>query len=361
MLKYRSLFPALKNCIYADTAATGPISDPLLKWRREQDSELQLSASAHWRKHTDILKDTRASIGRFFSNTDSGVALVPNFSLGLNLLLENQDPRRKVLLIEEDYPSVNWPFERRGFDITYIKSTADLESQLKEVVGNENIDILALSLVQWLDGLKISTEFLKNLKQEYPSLLIIADGTQYCGAFDLDFSSSGIDVLGASGYKWLLGGYGNGFMLVNDECHSRFPIRSAGFNSAEGELAGMNNISFCKQLEPGHLDCLNFGSLKNSIEMLSEIGMEKIEAYNRLLSAKALKEFGNLGLLGDSVMGRDDHGCIFRLHVSRSVYEQLLQNNVQCSWRAGGLRLSFHFYNTEEEIDRIVEIVKSAV
>ena len=361
MLKYRSLFPALSDCIYADTAAAGPLSDPLLQWRREQDLKLQRSASARWSAQTNILRDTRTLLGKFFNAEVSGIALVPNFSLGLNLLLENQDIRQSVLLIQEDYPSLNWPFEGRGFDIHYIKTSVDIEKQISDEVDKKNIDILALSLVQWLDGLKISLDFLRRLKQQYPSLLIIADGTQYCGAFDLDFRSSGIDVLGASGYKWLLGGYGNGFMLVSSECHSRFPIKSAGFNSAEGELTGIKNISFCKQLEPGHLDSLNFGSLKYAIEMLRDIGMDRVEAYNRKLSAKAINAFGTMGLLSDAVIHRDDHGCIFRLFVSRSVFDHLLANKVRCSWRADGLRLSFHFYNTEEEIDRIVEIVKTAL
>ena len=197
------------------------------------------------------------------------------------------------------------------------------------------------------------------MKTEFPSLIIIADGTQYCGAFDLDFDNSGIDVLGASGYKWLLGGYGNGFLLVRDDCHSRFPISSAGFNSAEGDLHGLEKINFCKQLEPGHLDSLNFGSLKFAVEMLSDIGMTRIEAHNRDLSVKAMKEFGNLGLLSETVVKRKDHGCIFRLQADISVYEHLLQKNVSCSWRADGLRLSFHFYNSEEELDRLVEIINS--
>ncbi len=361
MFKYRSFFPALTRCIYADTAAAGLISEQLLQWRREQDLDLQLNASAGWRNHTDILKDTRAVLGRFFKTTDSVISLVPNFSLGLNLLLENQDTRQKVLLIEEDYPSVNWPFERRGFNISYIKTSADIETRIMEEVSRKNIDILAISLVQWLDGLKINPEFIRHLKKEFPSLIIIADGTQYCGAFDLDFENSGIDVLGASGYKWLLAGYGNGFLLVRDECHSRFPIASVGFNSAEGNLDGMDTIRFCKQLEPGHLDSLNFGSLKFTVEMLSSIGMERIEAYNRSLLVKAMNEFGDMGLLSDTVMERKDHGSIFRLDVSKSVYEHLLHSNVRCSWRAGGLRLSFHFYNTEEEIDGIVEIVNSVL
>lgn len=335
--------------------------EDLLKWRREQDLALLLKGSAQWPEMIAILKDTRTAIKDFFIATKEGVALVPNFSLGLNLLLENQDPKQKVLLLEEDYPSLNWPFENRGFDITYIKPGEQLEEQIARKVQTEEITILALSLVQWLNGIKINLNFLNELKEQHPSLLIIADGTQHCGAVKLDFGGSGIDVLGASGYKWLLGGYGNGFMLIKEKIQSRFSVLTSGFNSAEGNLQHRDQIPMCKRLEPGHLDSLNFGSLKHSLDFLREIGMERIEAQNRKLSEKAIKEFGQLGLLQDEVLARNDHGSIFRLCAPRAIYDHLLHNGVQCSWRSDGIRLSFHFYNTEKEVDHISEIIKKVV
>ena len=139
-------------------------------------------------------------------------------------------------LVENDYPSVNWPFENRGFDINYVQPDHRFEENILAEIESKEISILALSLVQWLNGVKVEADFLKRLKQEHPDLLIIADGTQHNGAFCLDFDDSGIDVLGSSGYKWLLGGYGNGFMLIRNSAMARFTNHSIGFNSAEGNL-----------------------------------------------------------------------------------------------------------------------------
>ena len=311
MDQYRKLFPALKTCIYADTAAAGLMFDDLLEWRQDQDLDLLLQASAMWPSKISILNDTRSVIKKFFNAQDADVALVPNFSIGLNLLLENQNTSQQVLLIENDYPSVNWPFESRGFPISYVKPGLQMEERIKEMVQSKNIAILALSLVQWLNGVKIDLNFLRTLKQEHPDLLIIADGTQHCGAFSVDMEDSGIDVLGASGYKWLLGGYGNGFMLVKESAFNRFQHQSVGFNSAEGILGNRDQVSFCKQLEPGHLDSLSFGSLCRSLELLERIGMDKIDARNRSLSQYALSAFRQLGILEEDILQRKEHGCIF--------------------------------------------------
>lgn len=359
MVAYRKIFPGLQNCIYADTAAAGLMFKDLLEWRKEHDQELIINGSALWPEKNTVLKETRSTLKNFFLAGEAEVALIPNFSLGLNLLLENQNPSQRVLLVKNDYPSVNWPFENRGFDIRYLNADENLEEQILERSKSEQADILALSSVQWLNGLMIRPGFLKELKDSHPSLLIIVDGTQHCGAFALEFDSSGIDVLGASGYKWLLGGYGNGFMMIRPEAQSRFSTPTAGFNSVEGDL-GQVDYPFWKRLEPGHLDSQNFGSLKQGLELISAIGIEKITTQNQRLSAYALRELGTLNLLQPEVLAREEHGSIFRVEAGKSTFELLRQEGVKCSWRAGAIRLSFHFYNTEEEIDRIVEIIKSA-
>ena len=333
----------------------------LLHWRQEQDMDLLFQASAMWPEKISILKDTRSALKEFFKADEFEVALVPNFSIGLNLLLEDQDTDQKVLLLENDYPSVNWPFDDRKFHITYVQADHLLEEQIEKEVNTGNIDILALSLVQWLDGVKVELDFLRRLKDEHPNLLIIADGTQYCGAFELELDKSGIDVLGSSGYKWMLGGYGNGFILVRNDAMHRFHHRSVGFNSAEGNLHMKDQIAFCKRLEPGHLDSMSFGSLRSSLELLDKIGMDKIDARNRQLSNYAITILEPLGLLEDVAIKRRDHGSIFRLAADRSLFDHLQKNNVRCSWRSGAIRLSFHFYNTEQEIDRIAEIIKMAL
>ena len=357
----QKFFPSINKGIYADTAAMGLISEPLIQWRNQHDLELLSKASGLWPQHTEILRNTRETIKRFFHAEDAGVALLPNFSIGLNLLLEKLDPGLGVLLFEQDYPSVNWPFENRGFNITYVQSGHNLEEQIRDKLNNKDIDILAISLIQWLNGILIEPDFFRKLKEEFPSLIIIADGTQYCGAFDLDFANSGIDVLGSSGYKWLLGGYGNGFMIIADSFVSRFEISSIGFNSAEGNLDAKDSVPFHKQLEPGHLDSLNFGSLGFSMDLLTKIGTETVENHNRKLSVYAMRHLADLGLLEKIVMERNRHGTIFWISAKRYLFEHLLKNNIRCSWRNEGIRLSFHFYNTESEIERIVHIIKKAI
>lgn len=359
MEKIRKEFPILSQYIYANTAASGILYDSLLDWRQEHDLDFLIGGSVMKMKHLALITETRRTVGSFFGCRTENVALVPNFSLGLNTLLEGLEKTHKVLLLENDYPSVNWPFESRGFSISFLKIEADLELQISEKVKKEKITVLALSLVQWLNGVKIDLDFLRNLKREHPELLIIADGTQYCGTESFVFEESGIDVLGASSYKWLLGGYGNGFFLFKDGLEAKFAVKATGFNAANGNVLGKDNIRISKLLEPGHLDTFNFGSLKFSLDFFSKIGMDKITEQNKLLSVKAKKSLEDLDLLDKTVVSRKSHGNIFNIKGGEALYQHLTSNNVICSQRGGGIRLSFHFYNTEKEVDSIVRILKS--
>ncbi len=358
----RKHFPVLSQYIYANTAATGLLNDNLMEWRQEHDLDYLIGGSHMKTKAMrDEIPKVRKTVANFFGAKTENTALVPNFSLGLNMLLEGLDQSHKILLVQNDYPSVNWPFEYRDFKISYAELDANLENNILEKINSDGISVLALSLVQWINGIKIDMDFLKSLKKDFPELIIIADGTQFCGTTDFNFEDSGIDVFGTSGYKWLLGGYGNGFFLFKDGIKNSFSLKTIGFNAANIDLNGRDDIRFAKHLEPGHLDTLNFGSLKFSLDYLESLGKANIENHLKKLSDKAKKEFTELQLLNDSVVGRKSHSTIFNIKGDDALFQKLTENNVVCSQRGDGIRLSFHIYNSEKDIDAIVKILKTGI
>jgi len=358
--KIKSHFPVANHSLYANTAAIGLLSDELLEWRQEHDLDFLIGGSHMKMESFQMISDAKETVGQFLGCKRDRVALIPNFSLALNMVLEGMPKEYRVLLLETDYPSVNWPFESRGFPISYARIDEDLEEHIEAKLSEGNIQVFAFSLVQWQDGIKIDLNFIKQLRQKYPELLMIADGTQFCGAFNIDFDSSGLDILGASGYKWLLAGTGNGLMLFSQRMTEHLSLKTTGFNSVNGQLEAPGSIRLAKHMEPGHLDSLCFGSLHFSIKKLMEWNMEKIEAHNRRLIHKAMDAFGELGLISDVIRNRKDHGTILNITGDDALYAYLEQENVCCSQRGGGIRLSFHLYNTEDEINAIAKILKSA-
>jgi selenocysteine lyase/cysteine desulfurase len=359
MEKIRKQFPILSRGIYANTPVFGPFYDDLLEWRQERDLDLLIHATEVPKKRGPLLNETRATIGGFFNCKKENIALVNNFSTGINFLLEGLPTNSKIVVLENDYASVNWPFERRKFEMQYVTIDENLENSISKILENGEIDVLAFALVHWQNGIKIDLDFIKQLKLKYPKLLIIADGTQFVGTQEFSFKNSGIDVLAASGYKWLLGGYGNGFMLFSDFAEKRVAVKSIGDNTASVTLKSKGAIPFAKYFEPGHLSGHSFGSLQFSLNFLQKIGMSEIAAQNKLLSEKAMAVFSEMNLLETKVTQRKSHSTIFNIRGDDALFQHLMDNGVMCAQRGNGIRFGFHFYNTADEIDEIAKLIKA--
>lgn len=355
----RKSFPVLRNTVYANTATSGLINEGLLEWRQEHDLDFLIGGSEAKAETHHLLAKTRATVARFFNFTAENVALVPSFSQGLNLLLEGLPPSESILLLKGDYPSLNWPFESRDFNTTHIPIGPELEQRIYEEIKLNHHTVFACSAVQWLNGLKVEFEFIQTLKKDFPNLLIIMDGTQFCGSDDFDFGKSGVDVMGASGYKWLLSGYGNAFLMVKPEVQNRFQLRSSGFGSGRNAKYLKDGRTFCKHLEPGHLDSLNFGSLQYSMNFLMDIGLDNIGKHNQELSKTFKTVALEYHLLEPYVAHRKQHSTIFNIKGDKVLYEKLLSKNIICVQRGEGIRLSFHFYNTISDVNDVLTVVKS--
>jgi len=98
--------------------------------------------------HKTHIPAIRKSIGDFFSTSESNAALVPNFSFGMNAVLDGLSTGLKVLLLKGDYPSVSWPIENRGFDLCYAEINEHLEQNIAAVVAEHQPDVFAFSVVQ---------------------------------------------------------------------------------------------------------------------------------------------------------------------------------------------------------------------
>ncbi|MCX2839150.1 aminotransferase class V-fold PLP-dependent enzyme [Salinimicrobium sp. MT39] len=354
MKNFKKQFPLLEQYTYLNTAASGLLSENLLEFRQDHDLDFLIGGSLFRDKRDALFLKVRKAVGDLFGCAPNLVALTPNFSFGFNTLLEGIDHSKKVLLLKNDYPSVNWAVESRGFEVCYAEIDENLEDNIAEVVSREKPDIFAFSLVQYINGIKIDPDFLLKLKEDNPGLLLFADGTQFCGTEKFDFEASALDVLGASAYKWLNAGYGNGFFLFKE--HMQEKVQSGEFEIKD--LQGKNKPhkgSFIGTFEPGHLDTLNFGSLKTAIDLIKQVGIAEIENGIKELASVAKAKLSEKGVLESAVVNRELHSSIFNIRGDDKLFQKLRTNRIICSQRGEGIRLSFHYFNSEEDLENLLK------
>lgn len=354
MKNLRKEFPLLSQYTYLNTASSGLLYNSLLDFRQNHDLDFLLGGSLFRNNQQVFLNEVRETIASFLGGTKNNTVLTPNFSLGLNTILNGLDPAKKILLLEGDYPSINFAVESKNLEACYAKIDVSLEENIQKAIIKNKPDIFAFSLVQYTTGISIDLNFIKQLKSDYPDIIFIADGTQFCGTKVFNFNNSGIDILGCSGYKWLLGGYGNGFMLFKDDILDR--ITPLEYKKAASEVDYDPSYTDLKaRFECGHLDTFNFGSLQHSIGVLSKIGLAVIEKKINELSNYAKSELQKLDLLEEDVVQRQHHSSIFNLKGDQKLYNYLSNNNIITSLRGRGIRISLHLYNTLEDIDNLLD------
>lgn len=357
-MTFTDQFPLLEKFTYLDTASSGILSKRLVNWRAAHDQAFYDQGSLFRLTQAAFLHDVKETVARFFKSKVENTFLLPNFSFGFNTLLQGLPPDQRFLLLEGDYPSVNYAIETRGHTCKYLPMADQLEERIVDHISTHKPTIFAFSLVQYISGIKLSLSFIKELKALFPDLLIIADGTQFCGTEDFDFEASAFDVFMGSGYKWMLAGYGNGFMMLKDEIASNlFPEARKRPAPKEPFLQSKGLLSF--YFEPGHMDTLNFGSLKQSILYFEELGMDFVGQQTKSLSEKARAAFRERGLLSQFVADRKEHSTIFNLALSTEQYQKLIAADVICYPRGNGIRLAFHFFNTEADLQKLLDVVSN--
>lgn len=356
MKKIKKVFPILKQYTYLNTAASGLLPTPVMEWRQEHDLDFLVGGSMLKENQIKILSGVREKVGKLFGCQPQRVALVPNFSYGFNTLIEGLEGSEKVLLLEQDYPSVNWPFTSRGFDVRYVSISEKVEDDIEAAFAKAQPHIFAFSLVQWLNGIKLDQEFLKNLKSKYPDTLFFADGTQYMGTEVFDFENSAIDALGASTYKWMNAGYGNAFFLFKDQVAEKIGSQTTGFNALQGKHKPQEG-SFLGRFEPGHQDTLNYGSLGAAIDLINLIELKTIQSKITTIATIAKQAFAERDLIDATITKRKSHSSIFNIKGDEALVQKLKAEDIIVIARGEGVRVSFNYFNTEDDLNRLLSLL----
>ena len=353
----RKGFPVLEQYTYLNTAASGLLPEKVWEFRQEHDLDFLIKGSLLKDKMGEMLTQTRESVGRFFNCEPNRVALVPNFSYGFNSILESMDKPSKVLLLQDDYPSINWPVVSRNFEVVYAEINENLEENIIAKIEKEKPQFFAFSIVQYINGVKLSIDFLKKLKEQFPELILIADGTQYFGTEAFSFDDSRIDIAISSCYKWMNAGYGNGFMLFNESVQGKLAPKHLGFGSLQGKYKAHEG-NFIGKFEPGHYDTLNFGSLNAAIKLIEDKGIENIQKKIDELKILAKDRFADAGLIEEWIAKRKDFSSLFNIKGDDKLFSRLKGEGIITSQRGDGIRISMHYYNSEKDLEHLFKILE---
>lgn len=345
---------------YLNTAACGLVAEEVASAGNDFTLGLTANGSARseqWRQAEEgRIRDTVAA---FLGTRKEKIAIVPNFSWALNAIVQSLDPALKVMLYRQDYPSVLEPFRINGFPIDWIDTndgfTLPVE-QIEQAIEAKAIDILAISHVQFNSGYKLDIKRIGSLCRKH-DVLFIVDATQSMGAVPLDMAQLETDILIASNYKWMNAGFGTGILYMSDTFLARHTPVVGGHNSYQMKDGKWMYVPSVLSYEPGHPNMYGQLLLEAAIHQKQKLGIDNIETHNKELTTLLLGHLKSIPvqLIGPFTM--ENRASIVILKDEHGLSGWLKENDIIVTNRNGIVRISMHFYNTAEEIMRLVDVL----
>lgn len=352
----------MANHTYLNTAGCGLIHPEALAAGNklyEAFTTNSSHASEDWRFNEE--QRTRELMAGFIGADARNVAMVPNFSWAINAVVQSLKGTERVLLYKGDYPSLLEPFRINNFAITWVDApdgfNIDMDA-IRSAITSRSVDVVAISHVQWNSAYRIDLKEIGDLCREH-GVVFIVDATQSLGAHVIDLSKLNIDVFISSHYKWMNAGFGNGTLFIADAFMQQYPPVVGGHNSYHMVGDKWMYVPSIKSYEPGSPNMHGFSILAAEIERKNKMGLASIEAHNRHLIDLFLKGIAGMKL---TVIGDTDttHRASFvLLRDENGLGAYLKEHGFVVTIRNGLVRISFHYYNTPDEVQRLVVCLSS--
>jgi selenocysteine lyase/cysteine desulfurase len=368
-------FPISKSKIFMAHAAVTALAGPAA----EAMNELIRRCSEDFRDFSEtfaLIQQTRESAGRLLHASPDEIALLGPTSLGLSLVANGiaWAPGDEVVCYLDDYPANVYPWinlRDKGVVVRFIEPAqiGELTVEAVERTLTPKTKLVALASCSFISGFRIDIAAIGKLLRER-GILFCLDAIQTLGAFPTTVEH--VDFLSADAHKWLLGPVAIGVVYVKKELFELCrPTLLGSWNIKAPNFVAQNQVEFvegAQRYEPGVLNVPGVAGMKATIDLLLEIGIEKVA--ERILSIRSRLIFGLVEFgftpLGATTNAAHFSGIITVSHPTRdipSLFKRLSENRVVCSPRQDRqgnhyLRFSPHFYNTEDEVDRVLELLK---
>lgn len=327
----------------------------------------------------DFFTDSEALRRQFASLVGGdveGVALVPSASYGLGVAAANVPVRvgQRLLVLAEEFPSNVYPWrdlaERSGGQLVAVRRPEDgdwTRALLAEL--DERTALVALPHCHWTDGGLVDLLRVGVRAREVGAALAV-DATQSLGALPLDVAEVQPDFLVAAGYKWLLGPYSQGYLYVAPRWRSGRPLEHNWLmRSGSEDFARL--VDYRDDFQPGARR-FDVGERSNfvlvpmaqaALRQLLAWGVADIQESLRALTARVAEGARALRLEVPPEELRAGHlvGLKRRGGYAPDVATRLAARRVFVSVRGDSLRVSPHLYNTEADVDRLLEELDAVV
>lgn len=360
-LSIRQRFPVTERVAYLNSAAAGPVSIASQAAAAGYYEKMMRDGDVHWNRWLADREAVRKKVAEYINAEPEEIAFTTNTSQGMNVIVDALEDRGEVISSELEFPVTTLPWMNRRIPVHRLPAiNGEVRIEDVQAAMTHDTGVIALSHVQFSNGFRINPEALGDIKGRHA---LVINAAQSAGAFAIDVKSMKIDALCSTGHKWLLSGYGSGFVYLSRELLDQSLPRSIGWLSVDDPFEMRND-----EFRPRHdtaarveLGCPHFAgifSLGASLDLITEIGIrsiqERVLTLNRLLTSRLDKNGWKVlspnqnedSRSGETLVAFDKPGEVVR---------HLLRSGMIVTEKPEGIRVATHFFNNEDEIERLIE------
>jgi cysteine desulfurase / selenocysteine lyase len=369
----RELFPVSQNYVYLNHAAVCPISIPVYERMKRHARDLMENGAVNFREWLAAVRQTRELAARLINARPDEIAFASNTSAGLAMIANGLDWRAgdNIVTADCEFPAnvIPWMRIKREFGVEVkMARERDCRLETEEILNliDDRTRVVALSFVEFASGFRNDLAAIGRRCRER-DVLFVVDAIQGLGALGLDVEACAIDALSADAHKFLLGPDGVALFYVSRRALERVKPTLVGWLSVSDPEDYFNYdqpyASGARRFESGALNTAGVMGLGAAIELSLQIGLEKIESYlldlGDYLCERLSAKLADSGYRVASSRRDKEKSAIICIQSEKysalDIYHLLNDRCIITTPRSGRLRISPHFYNTREEIDRLIE------
>lgn len=365
----RSRFSIFQRKIYLNTCSQGALSNAVQSGLEDYIASWHEQGSP-WETWVERYEEARTAFAQFINAGPNEVAIVTSVSAGLNSIASalNFRERKKVVLGEFEFPTMGhvWLAQRsRGADVQFVSAEGGrIPAANYERMIDRNTLIVPLTHVCFKNGFRSEVNAVTQLAHDSGAFVML-DDYQDCGTRPVDVKAMNLDFYLTGTLKYLLGPPGLAFMYVRkDLISSLIPTVTGWFAQTNPFAYDPQHLDLpptARRFESGSPSMPNVYGAMPGFNLLREIGMENIAIHINNLTQSLLSRARDLGIRAKSPADSAGPLVVLQAKDSNLLVRKLAESGIVASNRHDGLRISFHVYNTMDDVNAVMEVLQKNI
>ena len=362
----RARFPILERAVYTNSCSQGALSNDVRAAYQQYLTDWD-DKGAPWELWVEQAEGARARFARLLNASPDEVAVTTSVSAGVSSLLSglrHAEGRNKIVISDFEFPTIGQithAQELRGSKVDHVAAASDTTiplERLAEAIDDET-GLVAITLVSFRHGSKTDVKEVIRLAHEVGALVLV-DSFQGVGAIPIDVRDLNADFVTGGVLKYLLGSSGLAFLYCRADLLPQITPTVTGWFADEDifkmDIYDYSPSATARKFESGTPPIPNIYAGNAGMDLMHEIGIAATEQHVGRLTLQLVEGLDRIGAKMVTPRDPTKRGPMVAVATTdaQAMVAALKEDGILTSARDGNIRLSFHCYNSEEDIESVV-------